>query len=410
MSKLQSAPVVSSSLDLGTYLGSHREGVWKVLPLYLGFAATGIGVALPGVMLPILLARWSLPDEGGGNLFFVGWIGSSLGALLLSGPLLRALSRGGAAVALAAVGLSFCPPWAATGCMLLYGLGLGTVMTSISLLIQKQADDSSRALVRLNLLWAVGASLCPVLVLRTLRTADLRPSLYPLALLFVLLAAWAVRRLSRQGSVADRQGDTVPAIPHHPRVAAALGDRATSLVASIRSLPKSLIVLVMLTTGVEASAGGWLATYAKRGGDPFSQIVAAPTCFWAGLLFSRLFWSFSPRAAAERWVIRGSVLAMTASALTLIVSLHGWPFFVAAACLGFGIGPVYPLLLAAALRFHSGGTIFFLAGVGSALLPWLTGFVSTHRGSLHAGFFVPAIATLIMVVLSFEAPLPDRAT
>ncbi len=410
MSKLQSAPVVSSSLDLGTYLGSHREGVWKVLPLYLGFAATGIGVALPGVMLPILLARWSLPDEGGGNLFFVGWIGSSLGALLLSGPLLRALSRGGAAVALAAVGLSFCPPWAATGCMLLYGLGLGTVMTSISLLIQKQAGNSTRALVRLNLLWAVGASLCPVLVLRTLRTADLRPSLYPLALLFVLLAAWAVRRLSRQGSVADRQGDTVPAIPHHPRVAAALGDRATSLVASIRSLPKSLIVLVMLTTGVEASAGGWLATYAKRGGDPFSQIVAAPTCFWAGLLFSRLFWSFSPRAAAERWVIRGSVLAMTASALTLIVSLHGWPFFVAAACLGFGIGPVYPLLLAAALRFHSGGTIFFLAGVGSALLPWLTGFVSTHRGSLHAGFFVPAIATLIMVVLSFEAPLPDRAT
>lgn len=399
MSKPQSAPVVSSSLDPGTYLGSHRGGVWKVLPLYLGFAATGIGVALPGVMLPILLARWSLPDEGGGNLFFVGWIGSSLGALLLSGPLLRALSRGGAAVAVAAVGLSLCPPWAATICMLLYGLGLGTVMTSISLLIQKQAGDSTRALVRLNLLWALGASLCPVLVVRTLQTGDLRAILYPLALLFVVLAAWAISQRSHQP---DRESNALP------RVAAASGFLA-SFVASVRMIPKSLLVLVMLTTGVEASAGGWLATYAKRGGDPFSQIVAAPTCFWAGLLLSRLFWSFAPRAAAERWVIRCSYIAMSASTLTLLISPHGWPFFLAAACLGFGIGPVYPLLLAAALRFHSGGGVFFLAGVGSALLPWLTGFVSTQRGSLHAGFFVPAAATLLMVALSFKAPLPDRS-
>jgi FHS family glucose/mannose:H+ symporter-like MFS transporter len=403
MNKPQSAPAVSAPIDLGTYFASDRGSAWKVLPLYLGFAAAGIGVALPGVMLPILLARWSLPDEGGGNLFFVGWIGSSLGALLLSGSMLRALSRGSAAVALAALGLSLCPAWAATICMFIYGLGLGTVMTSISLLIQKQAGDSGRALVRLNLLWALGASLCPVLVLRTLRTGDLRSILYPLALLFVLLASWAILQGPSQPRALDRELGTLPLVTLAP------GFRA-SFVASIRTIPKSLIVLVMLTTGVEASAGAWLATYAKRGGDPFSQIVVAPTCFWAGLLLSRLFWSFAPRAAAERWIIRGSYLAMSASALTLLVSPHGWPFFLAAACLGFGIGPVYPLLLAAALRFHSGGGIFFLAGVGSALLPWLTGFVSTQRGSLHAGFAVPAVATLLMVALSFAAPLPDRSS
>jgi hypothetical protein len=28
------------------------------LPLYLAFAATGVGVALPGVLLPVLLTQW----------------------------------------------------------------------------------------------------------------------------------------------------------------------------------------------------------------------------------------------------------------------------------------------------------------------------------------------------------------
>ena len=38
--------------------------------LYLGFAATGVGVALPGALLPLLLRRWSLSDARGGLLLF----------------------------------------------------------------------------------------------------------------------------------------------------------------------------------------------------------------------------------------------------------------------------------------------------------------------------------------------------
>ena len=77
------------------------------LPLYLGFAATGVGVALPGALLPVMLQRWHLQDEQGGRLFLLAWIGSSLGALLVRGSCALLLC-GSVAVTLGAVGLSFC--------------------------------------------------------------------------------------------------------------------------------------------------------------------------------------------------------------------------------------------------------------------------------------------------------------
>jgi fucose permease len=63
------------------------------------------------------------------------------------------------------------------------------------------------------------------------------------------------------------------------------------------------------------------------------------------------------------------------------------------------------LLLAWALRLYRGGAIFFLAGVGSALLPWLTGLVSTRAHSLRVGFSVPMLGTLILFALASLLPL-----
>jgi len=96
---------------------------------------------------------------------------------------------------------------------------------------------------------------------------------------------------------------------------------------------------------------------------------------------------------------------MGSASILLIASGSGMSILIAAFCMGFGIGPTYPLLLAWALRFQRGGAIFFLAGVGSACLPWLTGFVSTRRHSLRTGLAVPMTAALAMVALSVILPL-----
>jgi fucose permease len=69
---------------------------------------------------------------------------------------------------------------------------------------------------------------------------------------------------------------------------------------------------------------------------------------------------------------------------------------------GFGLGPVYPLLLAIALQYSENTLIFFVAGLGSAFLPWLTGIISSATSSLRIGLAVPVAASLLMLVLGLR--------
>jgi fucose permease len=239
-------------------------------------------------------------------------------------------------------------------------------------------------LVRLNLLWAIGACACPLLTIRALLAGDIRPVLCGVALCFVACAVWT----------AFQTGLTMEAsVPKTARPWTIFG-----------AVPLGLIMMTLLITGIEASAGGWLATLAKRGGYGIGSAVAAPSCFWAGLLLSRLFWSVW-HSFSDDWTVRGSVALMCGASVLLVVSSSSAAMLGAAFCMGFGIGPTYPLLLAWALRFHRGGAIFFLAGVGSACLPWLTGVVSTCQHSLRTGLVVPMIGTMIMLALSLVLPL-----
>jgi fucose permease len=135
-----------------------------------------------------------------------------------------------------------------------------------------------------------------------------------------------------------------------------------------------------------------------------ADTIAAPTVFWAGLLLSRLFWSARTRVS-QAWVVRCSLGLMGAASILLVAGGSTPIMLIAAFCLGFGIGPTYPLLLAWALHFERGGTIFFLAGVGSACLPWLTGVVSNRFGSLRMGLLVPMSATLLMLGLAVARPI-----
>jgi len=354
-------------------------------PLYLAFAATGVGVALPGALLPVMMSRWHLQDEQAGRLFLLAWIGSSLGALLVRGPLRNTLLFGCIAITLGTVGLSLCGGRAPDAWMALYGLGLGVTMTSISLVRQRQSSGSGTELVRLNLLWAIGAFSCPSLTIYAQTVGDIRPVLWGLAFCFAIVAFWVMF----QPGLAIRATDPNTSYPWMV----------------FRTVPPGLIAMTMLITGIEASAGGWLATYARRGGHGIAGAVAAPTCFWAGLLLSRLFWSVCTRWLTHDRTVRGSIALMGGASVLLITGGGGLQILVAAFCLGFGIGPTYPLLLAWALRFQRGGAIFFLAGVGSACLPWLTGLVSAERQSLRVGLAVPMIAAMAMVTMSLVLPL-----
>jgi fucose permease len=120
---------------------------------------------------------------------------------------------------------------------------------------------------------------------------------------------------------------------------------------------------------------------------------------------SRLFWSVCGGWRTDVWAVRGSVALMGCASVLLVASGNAMLILVAAFCLGFGIGPVYPLLLAWTLRMQRGGGIFFLAGVGAASLPWLTGLVSAERNSLRVGLAVPMVATILLLAMAVTLPL-----
>jgi FHS family glucose/mannose:H+ symporter-like MFS transporter len=385
------------------------------MPMYLGFAMTGIALTLPGALLPVLLRRWGMGDARGGLLLFCFFVASSAGALLARGAMARRVAMGSGVTALGALGLA----WAgrATGlvAMSVYGCGLGLTMTAISLLQSRRFPVDRRVVMtRLNLVWAVGAVAGPWLALHGWRPSGHSievPSQalwWAMAGFFVAFALW-VRWKEPEAAGEDAgsqtsaaRGDTAAASGN---TAAASANTAAAMVRRPMSwaalgVPWTLLVLIFCASGVESAVGGWLTTLAQRNADTLRTTIGAATLLWAGLLVGRIVHSTRAAARLPEFAVLGASTAMMALALALLIA---WPAsavtMTAAAVLGFAAAPVYPLLLAMVLRERETAAIFVVAGGGSSLLPLATGVVSSSAHSLRAGLCVPLAAALGMAAL-----------
>jgi fucose permease len=363
--------------------------------LYVGFAATGVGIALPGALLPLLLRRWSLGDARGGLLLFCFFLATTAGALLSRGRMNRSIARGALLTAAGAAWLGLTSRNGGFGAMVVYGLGLGMAMTSTSLLVSRQFPEERRVeMMRLNLLWAAGACAGPWLALggHALKAGAhaVRPLhvLLGLAALFAAFALWAWLALESSASdTADPSGNSAPMVTRWP----------------LAQIPLVLLILVFCATGIESSTGGWLAAYTQRLGETAKTTIGAATAFWVGLLASRLVNSLRVSARLSERIVLPLSAGLIAAGLAILVA---WPSsaanVIAALVVGFGAGPIYPLLLSIVLRHRESRGIFVLAGVGASALPLATGALSASTHSLSAGLCVPLAAASMMTVLSLN--------
>lgn len=356
--------------------------------IYLSFAATGMAMALPGAVLPALLQHWQMADRQAGLLFFLGWMGSSIGALLVRPSRSRSIAFGALLTGLGATGMGFSTKTASFVSMAIFGLGLGITMTATSLLQSARNDDRRGAeLNRLNLIWAIGASTCPTLAEHSLRVASARMIFCALGLFFFAVSLWSflLERdpdrgvMARPVSVPWRKGW------------------------SLSLWPLPMVVIMLLPSGIESSMGGWIAAYIQRTHHVIATTVTAGTLFWIGLMLSRtLVSSIGALHRAERVVLRVSLCLVLAGALILIADSATLGALPGIFLIGFGLGPVYPLLLAIALQYSENTAIFFMAGLGSAFFPWLTGTVSSAAGSLRIGLLVPLGASVLLLALGLR--------
>ena len=356
----------------------------SIIALSSGFALTGAGTVMLGVLLPTLSLRWGLRDDQAGLLLFLQFVASGLGAIVTGLNRIRSMAIGYGLLAATLSVLALDGARAAYLAFFFYGLGLGMAMTSTSLLFSDRwGDDRAAKLEWLNFAWSAGATVGPVCFLPFLRRGDTRSLFTMMLALSLAMFAWVVLR--------ERQEPRI--IP--PKRHSAVGR-------SVRTLFLLLLLLAMTSVGVETALSGWLTTYSHRAGiGSLAGAALATSIFCLGEMLSRL--AFSTRLLAKsgrRAVLQWSVWGVTISSILVIAAPHPWMILVAAGAAGAFIGPLYPLLLSYLLELSPWGWFFSVGGLGAALFPWITGLVSAHYHSLRYGLVVPCAAGLVMIGIS----------
>lgn len=370
------------NLAIATGSSSPRRALSTAM-LSAGFALTGTGTVLLGVLLPVLAEKWGLRDDGAGLLLFLQFSGSSLGAILSGLNRVRSMAVGYGLMAASAFDLILTHSRTPFAVFFFFGLGLGMAMTSTSLLFSDRwGDERAAKLEWLNFVWSLGATTCPLIALPLVRHDDTHLVFLLILALSIVLLGWV--------ALVERQ--------EKPVIAVAAPGTARTPLGLVFIL---LAVWAMCVVGVESSLSGWLTTYSHRTGMPsLAGSAMATSVFWLGEMLSRLAFS-TPllKRIGRQPVLIGGVWGVTASAIFLILAPHPWMIVPAAGLAGIFTGPLYPILLSFMLERSARGWFFAVAGVGSAVFPWFTGLISAHFDSLQLGLLVPCAGGLAMLVL-----------
>ncbi len=368
---------------------THAPRFWL---LCAGFVVCGIVTVLPGPLLPVLASRWGLPDVQSGGFFAAQFLASTAGAVVSPWRLRRSLPGGfvlmSAGILLLAVAAFIAGPGAghplALAAFALIGLGMGLSITATNLTVGATANDRGRRLSIVNLWWGVGALACPWVIAWAEHSGRLRPLLLGVALAAAAMFAALAPLLRVQ-------------VESAPRARTAFSSQLGTLA--------FFAFFLFLYVGVENTVGGWIATYAHRfSGFTLADASLTVSVYWMALLASRALTSLALCKVSESAVLfPGLVLALAAVA-ALVLPHAPAIVLLAVAAAGFGFGPIFPLgvsrMLARLSDHRQTGWVFAMCGSGGAVLPWLTGLISTRSASLRVGFAVPVAAVAMILVLA----------
>ena len=359
-----------------------QPAVW----LHVGFALTGVGTTLFGCILPTLNVNWHLDDRHAGILFAAQFTGSALGALLVRNDFFRSLVSGYFLLIASAILVTFFTGFVEVLLFLAFGLGLGLTMTATSMLIGSTfLGNRGAALSVLNAVWGLGAALSPAI-------ASLWVRRWPPTYLFLILAAALIVTFlligkNRAAFVGGRR-NAAQSVNGHRQL----------------KLVSIFAVIAFLYVGTEVSVSGWMMSYVGR--LPISSKAWAPiaaSCFWVALLCGRMLVPAIVRWLSEAQLLTSSLTIAFIGILLLLVSRAPLAIVLSAILAGLMLAPIFPLCLANVLTLMHDSPeskwIFTISGLGGAVLPWMTGELSAHSGSLRVGLLVPVFALGTMMIL-----------
>lgn len=339
---------------------------------------------LLGVVLPKVSAAWHLTDSQSGTLLMTLFAGSSLGALFVRKHFQRTLAYGYLLVPASGLLWMAAPRLLAVPAIFFYGLGLGLAMTSTSMVVGRLFPQKrGAALSFLNFCWSIGSTLCPLVIARV--PDHLSPAALGIAVTVTALPFAALPLLG--GLDAQVQ----PAGP------------GRVLDQSFRTL--AVFALAgFIYVGIESAVGGWLTTFALRTVDwSYARSSLTAACFWGAVLAGRGLTPLILERLREVQLFRLAVLALMAGLAMLVAAHSAWLLLTGTVLTGLALAPIFPLVLslfmARAGESKHTGWIFMVSGFGGAVMPWMTGILSTSAHSLRIGLLIPFAASLVLLVM-----------
>jgi fucose permease len=262
-------------------------------------------------------------------------------------------------------------------------------MTANSVLTgDRYRERRAAMLTLLNFSWSAGAAISPFTVEFLVRHSGTTGLFWFMAAAGALSAifAFSMREPARSPAPAQNIPGQYPQVQSAPSVVAFFA------------------IFGLLYCGTEAALGGWVLTYVHR--LDFHTAIApqlAASCFWLSLLIGRAIAPAVLLRVREEVLLAVSLGAAFIGVASLL-TLHSLPIvMLSAAVAGLSMAPVFPVVVAIFMALTSDAAqtrwMFAISGLGSATLPWATGQLAEHTGSLHTGLFVPLFALGVMLVM-----------
>ena len=370
---------------------SRKHSLDPRVVLYSGFVLTGIVTTVLGPVLPWLSTRWLLSDATAGSLFTVQFAGGLAGGAI-AGMLAsiagtgRTLAIGYLLMSIGLLTMAIGDKVVGTIAIAIAGLGFGFVSPLTNLTSARLSPmRAAGALGAVNLCWGFGAAMWPLIVATSDSRWGIRSALMFVSAAIVAMAVpFVVARFPAE-------------VPH------AASSPGRTQAATLTRLV-TLGLCIALYSGTEASIGGWVTEFARRMTAPLTtnRWEFAASAFWGGLT--------AGRAAVAVWLTRRWEtpamffgLGLLATGIALLLSARHVDHVLAAAALcGLGLGPIFPVTVAALARgfpTRMAGPMVAMGSLGAATLPWLVGALSSRAGSLTVGFAALEGFVLLLIVL-----------
>ena len=363
-------------------------------PLFFYFVSAGIATVMLGPLLPALSAHWHLRDSQAGTLFTADFLGQLCGSWFAARNLKASVVFGAASTAAGCAALAWLEVGPAHLAFFAVGLGLGAGLTAGNILAGTVLPASrTRLVTMLNVAWGAGAIACPLLIRVTVPAGGVPRFLYIAAALLAASALWTMMMPSFAAASPGTAGETQASGGKEPAM-------------PLAAAPLLVFAAAMLLyVGAENALGGWLPSYAVRI-HPAMQASSVSLTFWVAELIGRLMVAALLLVMSEGALYRGCLALLLSTEVMLCVISHpsAGSILALTTLTALTLAPVYPLILSLLLA-RTGkhvrlGVFFAGASCGGALLPFLTGVLSTQFHGLRAGLIVPATAAGLLLALA----------